>query len=150
MQKFLVVVGCQEDKLDCISKSDKNRILDYISSHQHIYDGTLAIVRGNVHGNRNFKKKGDTIGANGMHLLDFSADDIIEVSGYDIDCKLFRRDVEYHIIGISTAASVLCCALSMYSAGFEVKVLSKYCADRKGMHDKAIQIMKAYMEGCVV
>ena len=149
MQRILVVVGCQKDKLDKIPKRDKDVILDFILSHQHTYDATIAIVRGNVNGRRNFDQKGDTIGMGGMTLLDYPADNIIEVSGYDVDCKVFRKDAQYDIIGISTGASVLCAAMSMYSAGLKVNVLKKYCSDRKGVHSQAIDIMNVYMEGCV-
>lgn len=150
MQKILIVVGCQRDKLEKIDRGSRNKILDFIHSTQHTYDGTIAVVRNsNMSDADNFRRKKDTIGDDRPELIEFSADNIIEVSGYDLDCKVFRKDAEYHIIGVSTGAAVLCTAMSMYSAGLRVTVLSKYCADRKGMHKEAIAIMNAYMEGCV-
>lgn len=84
--------------------------------------------------------------------LDYESTNVIEVSGYDVDCSLFRKDAQYDIIGISTAASVLCISMSMYSCGLNIRVLGKYCRDRKSnsLEKYAFEIMKAYMPGCIV
>jgi hypothetical protein len=152
MDRCLIVIGCQKEKLDLIDKKVKNKILDFINSESHSYQAVVSIVRKKCNGDRNFRQSNDTIATDGPTYLDYESDTIIEVPGYDVDCSTFRRDMEYDIIGISTAASVLCIAMSMYSCGLNVRVLEPYCEDRKSkkLEDYAFEIMRAYMPGCVV
>lgn len=152
MDRCLVVVGCQREKLDAIDKKVKKQILDFINSNAHTYDSVISIVRKRMNGDRNFQKSGDQIATDATTYLDYESSSVIEVPGYDVDCTHFRRDIQYDIIGISTSASVLCIAMSMYSCGLQIRVLEKYCEDRKGkkLEDHAFEIMRAYMPGCVV
>lgn len=149
--RFLVVVGCQKEKLDQIDKKSRNMILDFINSNGHDYTGVISIVRKPMNGDTNFQRSGETMSSNNTYL-DYESTNIIEVSGYDVDCSLFRKDAQYDVIGISTAASVLCISMSMYSCGLNVRVLGKYCKDRKSnsLEKYAFEIMKAYMPGCLV
>lgn len=152
MDRCLVVIGCQREKLDAIDKKIKRQILDFINSNGHTYDSVISIVRKKMNGDRNFQKSGDQIATDATTYLDYESSSVIEVPGYDVDCTHFRRDMQYDLIGISTSASVLCIAMSMYSCGLQVRVLEKYCEDRKGkrLEDHAFEIMRAYMPGCVV
>lgn len=149
--RFLVVVGCQKEKLDQIDKKSRNMILDFINSEGHNYTGVISIVRKPMNGDTNFQRSGETMESTNTYL-DYESNNIIEVSGYDVDCTLFRKDAQYDVIGISTAASVLCISMSMYSCGLNVRVLGKYCKDRKSnsLEKYAFEIMKAYMPGCLV
>ena len=142
MNKFLVVVGLQPEKIAEIRCGEK--LVKWVLNHQSEYTATIAIVRKDLCRD-NFNRMGDTIGNKEASNLPYPADTIMEVPGYDVDCNVFRRDAEYHIMGISTGASVICTAMSMFSAGINIKILGDLCADRKGMHDHAIKIMKAYM-----
>lgn len=148
--RFLLVVGCQREKLAKIDKGDRNKLLDFINGNSCEYTGVISVVRRNINGNTNFVRSGDTMDSTNI-FLDYESTTIIEVPGYDVDCTAFRRDASYDIVGISTAASVLCVAMSMYSCGLDVRVLSKYCFDRKSekLGKYAIEIMKAYMPDCV-
>ncbi len=149
--RFLVVVGCQKEKLNQIDKKTRNQILDFINSEGHSYTGVISIVRKPMNGDTNFQRSGETMDSTNTYL-DYESTNVIEVSGYDVDCSLFRKDAQYDIIGISTAASVLCIAMSMYSCGLSIRVLGKYCEDRKSknLEKYAFEIMKAYMPGCLV
>lgn len=149
-ERHLIVIGCQEDKLNQIDKKSRSSILDFINGNKHEYTSVISIIRRPMTGDVNFRASGNTMG-HGDVYLDYESDMTIEVPGYDVDTKQFRRDCEYDIIGISTAASVLCIAMSLYSAGMKINVLSKYCKDRKGDHLEkcAYEIMDAYMPGCV-
>lgn len=149
--RFLVVVGCQKEKLNQIDKKARNQILDFINSEGHSYTGVISIVRKPMNGDTNFQRSGETMDSTNTYL-DYESTNIIEVSGYDVDCSLFRKDTQYDIIGISTAASVLCISMSMYSCGLNIRVLGKYCKDRKSnsLEKYAFEIMKAYMPGCLV
>lgn len=149
--RFLVVVGCQKEKLNQIDKKARNQILDFINSEGHTYTGVISIVRKPMNGDTNFQRSGETMESTNTYL-DYESSNIIEVSGYDVDCTLFRKDAQYDIIGISTAASVLCIAMSMYSCGLSIRVLKDYCEDRKSktLAKYAFEIMKAYMPGCLV
>lgn len=149
--RFLVVVGCQKEKLDQIDKKSRNMILDFINSNGHGYTGVISIVRKPMNGDTNFQRSGETMSSNNTYL-DYESTNVIEVSGYDVDCSIFRKDAQYDVIGISTAASVLCISMSMYSCGLNVRVLGKYCKDRKSnsLEKYAFEIMKAYMPGCLV
>lgn len=149
--RFLVVVGCQKEKLNQIDKKARNQILDFINSEGHSYTGVISIVRKPMNGDTNFQRSGETMDSTNTYL-DYESTNIIEVSGYDVDCSLFRKDAQYDIIGISTAASVLCIAMSMYSCGLNIRVLGEYCKDRKSnsLEKYAFEIMKAYMPGCLV
>lgn len=149
--RFLVVVGCQKEKLNQIDKKARNQILDFINSEGHSYTGVISIVRKPISGDTNFQRSGETMDSTNTYL-DYESTNIIEVSGYDVDCSLFRKDAQYDIIGISTAASVLCISMSMYSCGLNIRVLGKYCRDRKSnsLEKYAFEIMKAYMPGCLV
>lgn len=149
--RFLVVVGCQKEKLNQIDKKARNQILDFINSEGHSYTGIISIVRKPMNGDTNFQRSGETMDSTNTYL-DYESTDVIEVSGYDVDCSLFRKDAQYDVIGISTAASVLCISMSMYSCGLNIRVLGKYCRDRKSnsLEKYAFEIMKAYMPGCLV
>ena len=149
--RYLVVIGCQKGKLDQIDKRTARSILDFIHCNQHEYTGTISIIRRKMSGDRNFKKAGDTVAVDHNDYLDYESDNIIEVPGYDLDCGQFRKDAHYDLIGISTAASVLTAAMSMYSWGLSINVLAKYCEDRKNkkLEEHAFEIMKAYMPGVV-
>lgn len=149
--RFLVVVGCQKEKLNQIDKKARNQILDFINSEGHSYTGVISIVRKPMSGDTNFQRSGETMDSTNTYL-DYESTNIIEVSGYDVDCSLFRKDAQYDVIGISTAASVLCISMSMYSCGLNIRVLGKYCRDRKSnsLEKYAFEIMKAYMPGCLV
>lgn len=149
--RFLVVVGCQKEKLNQIDKKARNQILDFINSEGHSYTGVISIVRKPMDGDTNFQRSGETMDSTNTYL-DYESTNVIEVSGYDVDCSLFRKDAQYDIIGISTAASVLCISMSMYSCGLNIRVLEKYCRDRKSnsLEKYAFEIMKAYMPGCLV
>lgn len=149
--RFLVVVGCQKEKLNQIDKKARNQILDFINSEGHSYTGVISIVRKPMNGDTNFQRSGETMDSTNTYL-DYESTNVIEVSGYDIDCSLFRKDAQYDVIGISTAASVLCISMSMYSCGLNIRVLGKYCKDRKSnsLEKYAFEIMKAYMPGCLV
>lgn len=149
--RFLVVVGCQKEKLNQIDKKARNQILDFINSEGHSYTGVISIVRKPMNGDTNFQRSGETMDSTNTYL-DYESTDVIEVSGYDVDCSLFRKDAQYDVIGISTAASVLCVSMSMYSCGLNIRVLGKYCRDRKSnsLEKYAFEIMKAYMPGCLV
>lgn len=152
MDNFLIVIGCQKEKLARIDKRDARNIIDFINSNAHKYSGgVVSIVRKNMNGDRNFKRDGSTMDFETSTYLSYESDSVIEVPGYDVDCALFRRDAHYDIIGISTSASVLCIAMSMYSQGLDVTVLKKYCADGQGkkLEDCAYTIMDAYMPGRV-
>ena len=147
--RFLVVVGCQKEKLNQIDKKARNQILDFINSEGHSYIGVISIVRKPMNGDTNFQRSGETMDSTNTYL-DYESTNIIEVSGYDVDCSLFRKDAQYDVI--STAASVLCISMSMYSCGLNIRVLGKYCRDRKSnsLEKYAFEIMKAYMPGCLV
>lgn len=149
--RFLVVVGCQKEKLNQIDKKARNQILDFINSEGQNYTGVISIVRKPMNGDTNFQRSGEMMDSTNTYL-DYESTNVIEVSGYDVDCSLFRKDAQYDIIGISTAASVLCIAMSMYSCGLNIRVLGKYCKDRKSnsLEKYAFEIMKAYMPGCLV
>lgn len=150
MDNFLVVVGCQREKLERIDKKVARNIIDFINSNAHRYSGgVISIVRKSMNGDRNFKRDGSTVVQDVATYLSYESDSVIEVPGYDVDCTLFRRDAHYDIIGISTAASVLCIAMSMYSCGLDISVLKNYCADGQGkkLEDCAFTIMEAYMPG---
>lgn len=149
--RFLVVVGCQKEKLNQIDKKARNQILDFINSEGHSYTGVISIVRKPMDGDTNFQRSGETMDSTNTYL-DYESTNVIEVSGYDVDCSLFRKDAQYDVIGISTAASVLCISMSMYSCGLNIRVLGKYCRDRKSnsLEKYAFEIMKAYMPGCLV
>lgn len=149
--RFLVVVGCQKEKLNQIDKKARNQILDFINSEGHSYTGVISIVRKPMNGDTNFQRSGETMDSTNTYL-DYESTNVIEVSGYDVDCSLFRKDAQYDVIGISTAASVLCISMSMYSCGLNIRVLGKYCRDRKSnsLEKYAFEIMKAYMPGCLV
>lgn len=149
--RFLVVIGCQKEKLNQIDKKSRNMILDFINSEGHSYTGVISIVRKPMNGDTNFQRSGETMDSTNTYL-DYESTNVIEVSGYDVDCSLFRKDAQYDVIGISTAASVLCVSMSMYSCGLNIRVLGKYCKDRKSnsLEKYAFEIMKAYMPGCLV
>lgn len=149
--RFLVVIGCQKEKLAQIDKRTRNQILDFINSESHNYTGVISIVRKPMNGDSNFRRSGNVMDDMATYL-DYESTNVIEVPGYDVDCSLFRKDAQYDIIGISTSASVLCIAMSMYSCGLNIRVLEKYCEDRKGknLEKYAFEIMKAYMPGCLV
>lgn len=149
--RFLVVVGCQKEKLDQINRRVRDSILDFINSSSHNYTGVISIVRKPMNGDTNFKRSGNTM-SDSTTYLDYESTNVIEVPGYDVDCSVFRKDASYDIIGISTSASVLCISMSMYSCGLDIHVIEKYCEDRKGKHLEkyAFEIMKAYMPGCLI
>lgn len=145
--KFLVVVGCTKEKLDCIKFKKAREIMDFVKANSHKYQSVISILRKKMDGDTNFRKAGDTVATDTMDFLSYQSDTVIDVPGYDVDCTHFRRDAHYDIVGVSTAASVLCIALSMYSCGLDISVLKDYCADRKGLDKEAYAIMKEYMPG---
>lgn len=149
-ERYLIVIGCQKEKLNQIDKKIKKKILDFINGSKEDYSGVISILRRPGNGDENIRRNDMTIGAGDIYL-DYESDMNIEVTGYDVDVKHFRKDCQYDIIGISTSASVLCIAMSMWSAGYNIRVLSEYCEDRKGkeLEEYAFKIMKAYMPGCV-
>lgn len=149
--KFLVVVGCQESKLSTLDKKKRMSILDFIEANSHNYEGVISVIRTTGKGDTNFRRSGDTIANTAVEYLPYESHETLEVPGYTIDCRTFRKDAHYDIIGVSTAASVLATAMTMYSNGLEINVLEKYCADRKGsaLHESALSIMNAYMPGVV-
>lgn len=148
-ERFLVVVGVQPEKVSLLGRAGE-KLIQWIQVNANSYDGVIAVVRKDQN-NANFKQNGDTIANKTVSHLPYPTTDIIEVGGYDLDVRIFRKDIEYDIMGISSAASVLCIAMSMYSQGLKVNVLEKLCADRKGskLHKAAFDIMNAYMPGCV-
>lgn len=146
MTKVLVVIGLQPEKVKCIRGGDK--LVHWVRAHQKEYDVTMSVVRKDLGVNsQNFKRDRDKIGNQEMSLLNYESDQIIEVPGFDLDCSQFRTDagICYYLMGISTGASILSTAFSMYSHGCNIKIMEKLCRDRKGMHREAIKIMKAYM-----
>jgi len=151
MNKYLIVIGAQSGKLELVPRKFKKELLSYAHSASEIYDGVISVVRVKNVDAINFKKSKDTIAKDTIEHLEYQSDTVIEVPGYDVNVSNFRRDAEYDIIGISTAASVLCTAMSMYSQGLKINVLSKYVYDRKGekFHQAALNIMREYMPGCV-
>lgn len=150
MQKILVCIGLQKTKLAECGKEGK-KIIEWIGTHQSEYDGIIAIARKDLMRD-NFDRMDDKIQNREVEYYDFPVDTHIEVPGYDVDCKHFNKMNEYHLIGISTSASVLCMAMSLFSNGFNIKVLTKQCCDRKSdkLHQAAIDIMKAYMPIAVI
>lgn len=148
MRKVLIVVGYQEEKLQFIGKK-RQKLEDWIVANQGDYDYTISIVRDA--GNRNMRKSGtEIINSDTKNYYPFSVEEEIIVTGYDIDTSIFDINTEYHIVGVSTGASVLCIAMSMYSEGLNVRVLENYCFDRMGLHKEAIKLMSAYMKDCVL
>lgn len=149
-ERHLIVIGCQKEKLEQIDKKVARQILDFVNGEGHSYDSVISIIRRPMQGDRNFQESKNTMSTDDVYL-DYESDLVIEVPGYDVDTKNFRKDCHYDIVGISTSASVMCIAMSMYSAGYSVNVLSRYCEDRKGkkLENNAFEIMKAYMPGCV-
>lgn len=147
--RFLVVIGCQKEKLEEIPKRDARAILDFINSEAHTYSSVISILRKRMDGDTNFVRRGDKISTDTMDYLDYQSDTVICVPGYDVDVTSFRRDAHYDIVGISTAASVMCIAMSMYSVGLDISILKDYCRDRKGLDSYAIKIFNTYMPGVV-
>lgn len=152
MDRYLVVIGCQKEKLEQIPRKEARRILDFINAHAHTYTGVVSILRKKMDGDRNIARSGDNVAHDRDDYLDYKSDNIICVPGYDVDCSQFRKDVQYDICGISTSASVLCISMSMYSCGLNIRVLKDYCEDRKGkgLERNAFEIMNAYMPGVLV
>lgn len=152
MDKFLIAVGCQESKLDFLDRKQKRKLMDFLQVQGTQYKSVISVIRCAMQGSDNFKRSNDTLGNTSVEYLSYPSDTVLEVPGYDLDCKGFRKDVIYDIVGMSSAASVLTIAMSMYSNGYKVRVLEEYCFDRKGddMHEAAFDIMEAYMPGCVV
>lgn len=150
MQRCLVVIGVQNEKLVQCGR-DGQKLVSWIQARRDSYDMTISIVRKDLVYD-NFNKMGDEIANKSETILPYATDQLIEVPGYDVDCSKFRKDIEYDIVGISTAASVLCIAMSMFSAGLKIHVLTDRCLDRKGKktHNAAVDIMKAYMPIAVV
>ena len=148
--KILVVVGCNRGKLETMPKREYKYILDFINSHVNVYSSIISIVRKATEGNDNFRRRGIQIYDSSLDCFDYPSDNIICVPGFDINVDGFRKDVHYDVICISTAASVLCVAMSFFSAGYELSVLRDYCVDRKGLNKEAFKIMNTYMPGIVV
>ena len=147
MDRFLVVIGCNKEKLEKIDKKIARKMLDYINGNGHSYTGVISVVRKKMNGDRNFRRNGDDIATDTTTYLDYESTNVIEVPGYDVDCSMFRKDAHYDIMGISTSASVLTIAMSMYSSGLDISVLRDLCEDRKGkqLEEYAFKIMEAYM-----
>lgn len=151
MDKFLVVIGCQKEKLEQVDKKFRRDVINFIDANSHKYTGVISIIRKKMDGDRNFRRSNESIATDTNTYLDYTSNSVIEVPGYDCDISMFRKDAHYDIIGISTSASVLCIAMSMYSQGLDITVLKDYCEDRKGkkLEDMAFSIMEAYMPGCL-
>lgn len=151
MDRFLIVIGCTKEKLEKIDKKVARKMLDYINSYADEYTGVISIVRKKMNGDRNFRRMNDDVAVDTNTYLDYPSTNVIEVPGYDVDCSMFRRDAHYDIMGISTSASVLTIAMSMFSIGLDITVLKEYCEDRKGkrLEEYAFEIMNAYMPGCI-
>lgn len=145
--RFLVVIGCTKEKLDCIKFSKARKIMDFVKGNADHYTSIISILRKKMDGDRNLRRSGDTIATDTVDHLSYRSDANIEVPGFDVDCTHFRRDAHYDIVGVSTAASVLCIAMSMYSWGLDVNVLKDYVEDRKGLNKEAFKIMETYMPG---
>lgn len=145
MKRCLVVIGCQREKLEQVGRDGK-KLITWIQANRDKYDLTISIVRKDLVYD-NFNKMGDEVGTKDPTVLDYASDQVIEVPGFDVNCSQFNRAYEYDIVGISTAASVLCIAMSMFSSGLKLHILTDHCIDRKGdkYHDMAVKIMKAYM-----
>lgn len=151
MDKFLIVIGCTKEKLEKIDKKVARNMLDFINSYANEYTGVISIVRKKMNGDRNFRRNGDDVATDTTTYLDYPSTNVIEVPGYDVDCSMFRKDAHYDIMGISTSASVLTIAMSMYSIGLDISILKEYCEDRKGkkLEEHAFEIMSAYMPHCL-
>lgn len=148
--RFLVVIGCQREKLDQIGRGNKRKLLDYVQSSSHTYTGVISILRKKMEGDDNFRRARDLVATDTVDYLEYQSDNVLLVPGYDVDVTVFRKDAHYDIVGISTAASVMCTALSMYSQGLEISILKDYCFDRKGLDKEAHKIFKTYMPGVLV
>lgn len=147
MRTCLVIVGVEDEKVALCGR-DGRKLEDWVMSHIDRYDTSIAVIR--VTGNRNFQGTGKKDFVNDTADIRYNPTSIYYVTGYDLDVGNMPKDFEYHICGISTGASVLCIAMSMYSAGLNVRVLKDKCLDRKGLHKEAIKLMDAYMPGCVI
>ena len=146
--RYLMVIGCQKTKLAAIGKKNADKLKTWIAAHQDEYDRIIAVNRCDLLKD-NFNRMGDTIATNEVEQYEFRVDQVMEVPGYDIDCTKLPTNVEYYIVGISTAASVLCAALSMFSANCRIHILKDHCYDRMGLNKEAIKIMETYMPGSV-
>lgn len=145
MQRYLIAVGAQPEKVKLCGRDGK-KLIEWIQARSGDYDRVISVVRKDLKYD-NFNKMGDSIANKDDVRLDYMSHQVIVVPGYGVDCSNFPPNVEYDIVGISTAASVLCIAMSMFSAGLKIHVLENRCIDRKGKktHEAAITIMKAYM-----
>lgn len=150
----LIVIGTQKAKLEQTSKGFQKRLMLFLDGAKlNGYDSVTAVIRTQRNADGFLSAMAnDGVASDGTEIITFPCDQVINVPGFDIDCSRFRLGEEYHLCGISTAASVLTMAMSMHSAGLNVKVLSKYCEDRKGdrFHKYALEIMNAYMPGHII
>lgn len=151
MNRVLLVIGYQQSKLQFLKKKERIKLEEFLLKNYEAYDGVISIIR----------DKSDAQGMMKHKELQEAAQDseayypipigkTVTVAGYDIDTTGMRKDTIYDIVGVSTAASILCMAMSLFSAGYRIRVLSDFCFDRKGLHDEAIAIMTEYMPGSVV
>ena len=154
MNKNLIAVGIQSGKMELFDRRTQRKIMTFLDEAANgKFDSVTAIIRtqrskdGYLSAMAN-----DGIAADANEVIPYEATQVICVPGFDVDATQFRLGEKYYIMGISTSASVLCIALSMFSAGLDVYVIEDMCRDRKGdkYHKYAIEILKAYMPGRVV
>lgn len=145
MDKILIAVGYSKNKLQKAGVRFVKKTYDYIMSSIDRYTAIYNIVRkSNQFGNI---AKNDSLELCDDFVYDIPFTKVIEVNGYDLNISQWSKQFEYDIIGISTAASVLSIALSLYSEDMKVNILSEYCYDRMGLEKEAKKICDAYMPG---
>ena len=133
-----------------MDKKFKRKFIDWIQSNGANYISVVSVLQKSTKHNINYARQGYI--DDSIEYLPYKSDSVIEVEGYDLDLKHFRKDVLYDIVGISTSSNVLCIAMSMYSAGLRIRVIKDYCEDEKSkkLEDNAFEIMEAYMPGVLV
>lgn len=138
MQRFLLAIGCNTEKLDQIDKKMHRRLYDFLNTRAYTdYDRVVSIVR----------KDEET-------TLDYQTDSVIEVPGFDLPVDKFIHTAEYYLVGISFSASVLSTAFSLYSLGRKVYILEDLCANRstapRSIYSAAESIIEFYMPGILL
>ena len=86
MRRILVTIGLQKGKLEACGYKGK-KIIEWVGAHQSEYDSIIAIVRKDMVRD-NFDKIGDKIQNKEVEYFEFPVDTVIEVPGYDVDCKM--------------------------------------------------------------
>ena len=146
MKTCLVICGVEDEKVEKCGRAGR-KLEEWVCANIDKYDHSMAIIR--VAGNRNFNR-GQKEFVDDNANIKYNPGSLYLVQGYDLDVANMPRDFEYHICGISTAATVMSIALSMYSVGLNIRILEDKCLDRLGFHKEAIKIMRAYMPECVI